>query len=186
MISPIPLPHTAGSSPASLRSALSLAPSFPALSRLDRCRGDRERAQVGTITGRNASLSQRENTGYRCFPCQVTSINLMVALDSTAGGFMKSCKQAFGIDTEAGDSAHKREWAKLNTVWKRAKIPCDTNVKRARGEFVSFLTADWTSLLRAFEQQRGKIQDNELPASTKPSRNAHTTARSKQRLQHSW
>ena len=29
---------------------------------------------------------------------------------------------------------------------------------------MSFLTADWTSLLREFKQQRGKIQDNELPA----------------------
>ena len=28
----------------------------------------------------------------------------------------------------------------------------------------SFLTADWTSLLREFKHQRGKIQDNELPA----------------------
>ena len=34
---------------------------------------------------------------------EVTSVNLMVALDSTEEGFMKTCKQAFGIDTEAGD-----------------------------------------------------------------------------------
>ena len=34
---------------------------------------------------------------------EITSINLMVALDSTEEGFMKTCKQAFGIDTEAGD-----------------------------------------------------------------------------------
>ena len=40
---------------------------------------------------------------------EVTSVNLMVALDSTEEGFMKTCKQAFGIDTETGDFAHKRE-----------------------------------------------------------------------------
>ena len=37
-------------------------------------------------------------------------------------------------------------------------------MKRAHGEPVSFLTADWVSLLREFKQQRGKIQDSELPA----------------------
>ena len=100
---------------------------------------------------------------------EITSVNLMVALDSTEEGFMKTCKQAFGIDTEAGDFAHKREWAKLNMVWKQARITCDTKdrvdaVKRAHGEPVSFLTADWVSLLREFKQQRGKIQDSELPA----------------------
>ena len=39
---------------------------------------------------------------------QITSINLMVRLDSTEDGFMKTCKQAFGIDTELPDFAHKR------------------------------------------------------------------------------
>ena len=48
-------------------------------------------------------------------------INLMVRLDSTEDGFMKTCKQAFGIDTELPDFAHKREWAKLNMVWHQAK-----------------------------------------------------------------
>ena len=100
---------------------------------------------------------------------EITSVNLMVALDSTEEGFMKTCKQAFEIDTEAGDFAHKREWAKLNMVWKQARITCDTKdrvdaVKRAHGEPVSFLTADWVSLLREFKKQRGKIQDSELPA----------------------
>ena len=99
---------------------------------------------------------------------EITSTNLMVALDSTEQGFMATCKQAFGIDTKSEDFAHKREWAKLNMVWKQARITCDTKdrvdaVKRAHGEPVSFLTADWTSLLRE-KQQRGKIQDNELPA----------------------
>ena len=97
---------------------------------------------------------------------QITSINLMVRLDSTEECFMK---QVFGIDTESNDFAHKREWAKLNMVWQQAKLSCDTTervdaVKRAHGEPVAFLTADWTSLLREFKQQRGKIQDNELPA----------------------
>ena len=100
---------------------------------------------------------------------EITSINLMVALDSTEEGFMATSKQAFGIDTKSEDFAHKRERAKLNMVWKQARITCDTKdsadaVKRAHGEPVSFLTADWTSLLREFKQQRGKIQDNELPA----------------------
>ena len=100
---------------------------------------------------------------------EITSTNLMVALDSTEEGFMATCKQAFGIDTKSEEFAHKREWAKLNMVWKQTRITCDTKdrvdaVKRAHGEPVSFLTADWTSLLREFKQQRGKIQDNELPA----------------------
>ena len=92
---------------------------------------------------------------------EVTSVNLMVALDSTEEGFMKTCKQAFGIDTETGDFAHKREWAKLHMVRKQARITCDTKdrvdaVKRAHGELVSLLTADWVSLLREFKKQRGK------------------------------
>ena len=31
---------------------------------------------------------------------EVTSVSLMVALDSTEEGFMKTCKQAFGIEGE--------------------------------------------------------------------------------------
>ena len=100
---------------------------------------------------------------------EVTSVNLMVALDSTEGRLKKTCKQAFGIDTETGDFAHKREWAKLHMVWKQARITCDSKarvdaVKRAHGERVSFLATDWVSSLREFKSQRGKIQDNELPA----------------------
>ena len=34
---------------------------------------------------------------------EATSVNLMVALDSTEEGFMKTCTQAFGIDTETGE-----------------------------------------------------------------------------------
>ena len=100
---------------------------------------------------------------------EISCIDLMVALDSTEEGFMKPCKQAFGTDTETDDFAHKREWAKLNMVWKPARITCDTKdrvdaVKKDHGEPVCLLTADWTSLLCEFELQRGKIQDNELPA----------------------
>ena len=100
---------------------------------------------------------------------EITSVNLMVALDSTEEGFTKTCNQAFGIVTETRDFAHKREWTKLHMVWKQARITCDTKdrvdaVKRAHGEPVSFLTADWVSFLREFKKQRGKIQDNELPA----------------------
>ena len=54
-------------------------------------------------------------------------------------------------------------------VWKQARSTCDTKdrvdaVKRAHGELVSYLTADWVSILREFKNQRGKIQDNDLPA----------------------
>ena len=58
----------------------------------------------------------------------ITSINLMVALDSTEEGFMKTCTQVFGIDKETDDIAHKRAWAKLHMVWKQAKITCDTEL----------------------------------------------------------
>ena len=52
---------------------------------------------------------------------EVTSVNLMVALDQTEEAFMKTCKQALGIDTETGDFAHKREWAKLQMVWEASE-----------------------------------------------------------------
>ena len=35
-------------------------------------------------------------------------VNVMVAFDSTEEGFVKTCKQAFGIDTETYDFAHER------------------------------------------------------------------------------
>ena len=41
-----------------------------------------------------------------------TSINLMVALDSTEEGVMATCKQAFGIDTKSEEFAHKRGMGK--------------------------------------------------------------------------
>ena len=54
-------------------------------------------------------------------------------------------------------------------VWHQAKLSCDTKermnaVQRAHGEPVALLTADWTSLLCEFKHQRGRIQDNQLPA----------------------
>ena len=46
---------------------------------------------------------------------EITSINLMVALDSTEEGFMATCKQAFGIDTKSEDFAHK--WNGQSSTW---------------------------------------------------------------------
>ena len=54
-------------------------------------------------------------------------------------------------------------------MWKQATVTCDTKsrvdaVKRAQAVPASFWTAGWTSFVREFKHQRGKIPDNELPA----------------------
>ena len=92
---------------------------------------------------------------------QIKTRALITALDSTEEGFKSTCKEAFGVDTEenGGGCPHKREWAKLNTAWAQAKITGEAierinATKRAIGEPVAFLSADWTSLIR----------DGELPA----------------------
>ena len=102
---------------------------------------------------------------------QIKTRALFTALDSTEEGFKSTCKEAFGVNTEekGGGFPHKREWAKLNTAWAQAKITGEAiervnATKRAHGEPVAFLTADWTSLIREFKVQRGKLEDEELPA----------------------
>ena len=112
-------------SPASLQFALSLAPSFPALFPLGRYVLHEEIANAPKLEPSPEGLLLSANVKPKIIDAfrvqEVTSIDLMVALDSTEEGFMKTCKQAFGIDTEAGDFAHKREWAQLNMVWKHQR-----------------------------------------------------------------
>ena len=125
-----------------LCNSLSLASSLLRHARLGRyvlhqlqSRGERERAQVGASIGRTASVSQRETADHLRFPGPGNH------------------EHQFGIDTKSEDFAHKKDMGKAQHVWKQARITCDTKdrvdaVKRAYGEPVSFLTVDWTSLLR--------------------------------------
>ena len=101
---------------------------------------------------------------------QIKTLALFTALDSTEGGFMSMCKEAFGVNT---DFLHKREWAKLHTASSQAKVTWEaiervSATKRAHGEPVAFLTTDWTSLTREFKVQRGKLEDEELLGRLRP------------------
>ena len=89
----------------------------------------------------------------------------------SAAGFRSTCKEAFVVNTEAGGRGftHKGERAKRTTAWLQATINGEPTqqvnaTKRAHDEPVSFLTADWTSLVREFEVQRGKLEDEERPS----------------------
>ena len=66
--------------------------------------------------------------------------------------------------------SHKREFARVVTSWKTAKVMSETKlqtdaVARAHGVPVTLLPCDWTSLLTEYKNKHGKhIPDEKLPA----------------------
>ena len=74
----------------------------------------------------------------------------------------------FGLST--GGLSHKREFARVVTSWKTAKVMSETKlqtdaVARAHGVPVTLLPCDWTSLLTEYKNKHGKhIPDEKLPA----------------------
>ena len=77
------------------------------------------------------------------------------------------------FDSEAalkGGLPHKREFARVVTSWKTAKVMSETKlqtdaVARAHGVPVTLLPCDWTSILTEFKNKFGKhFPDDKLPA----------------------
>ena len=75
-----------------------------------------------------------------------------------------------GTDLVSGGLAHKREFARVVTACKRAKVMSETKlqtdaVARAHGVPVTLLPADWTAVLTEFKNNHGThIPDDRLPA----------------------
>ena len=74
-----------------------------------------------------------------------------------------------GFDLATG-GLHKREFARIVTAWKTAKVMAETKlqtdaVARAHGVPVTLLPCDWTSIMTEFKNKFGNhISDDRLPA----------------------
>ena len=83
---------------------------------------------------------------------------------------LKEGASDLGFDLTTGGLPHKREFARVVTSWKTAKVMSETKlqtdaVARAHGVPVTLLPCDWTSLLTEFKNKFGKhIPDDKLPA----------------------
>ena len=75
-----------------------------------------------------------------------------------------------GFDLATGGLPHKREFARIVTAWKTAKVMAETKlqtdaVARAHGVPVTLLPCDWTSIMTEFKNKFGNhISDDRLPA----------------------
>ena len=83
---------------------------------------------------------------------------------------LKDGASDLGFDLSTGGLSHKREFARVVTSWKTAKVMSETKlqtdaVARAHGVPVTLLPCDWTSLLTEYKNKHGKhIPDEKLPA----------------------
>ena len=83
---------------------------------------------------------------------------------------LKEGASDLGFDLTSGGLLHKREFARVVTSWKTAKVMSETTlqtdaVARAHGVPVTLLPCDWTSLLTEFKNKFGRhIPDDKLPA----------------------
>ena len=83
---------------------------------------------------------------------------------------LKDGASDLGFDLSTGGLPHKREFARVVTSWKTAKVMSETKlqtdaVARAHGVPVTLLPCDWTSILTEFKNKFGKhIPDDKLPA----------------------
>ena len=83
---------------------------------------------------------------------------------------LKDGASDLGFDLSAGGLPHKREFARVVTSWKTAKIMAETKlqtdaVAKAHGLPVTLLPCDWTSILSEFKNKFGsQIPDDRLPA----------------------
>ena len=75
-----------------------------------------------------------------------------------------------GFDLSTGGLPHKREFARIVTAWKTAKVMAETKlqtdaVAKAHGVPVTLLPCDWTSIMTEFKNKFGNhISDDRLPA----------------------
>ena len=102
-------------------------------------------------------------------------VNAITDLDTFVNMFdseaaLKEGASDLGFDQTTGGLPHKREFARVVTSWKTAKVMSETKlqtyaVARAHGVPVTLLPCDWTSLLTEFKNKFGKhIPDDKLPA----------------------
>ena len=83
---------------------------------------------------------------------------------------LKEGASDLGFDLSTGGLPHKREFARVVTSWKTAKVMSETKLQtdaapKAHGVPVTLLPCDWTSLLTEFKNKVGKhIPDDKLPA----------------------
>ena len=74
------------------------------------------------------------------------------------------------FDLATGGLPHKREFARIVTAWKTAKVMAETKlqtdaVARAHGVPVTLLPCDWTSIMTEYKNKFGHhISDDRLPA----------------------
>ena len=82
---------------------------------------------------------------------------------------LKEGASDLGFDLTSGGLPHKREFARVVTSWKTAKVMSETKlqtdaVARAHGVPVTLLPCDWTSLVTEFKNMHGThIPDDKLP-----------------------
>ena len=84
---------------------------------------------------------------------------------------LKEGASDLGFDLTSGGLPHKREFARVVTSWKTAKVMSETKlqtdaVARAHGVPVTLLPCDWTSLDHGVQEQawQAHILDDKLPA----------------------
>ena len=105
----------------------------------------------------------------------VLRINFITDRDTFVNMFdseaaLKDGASDLGFDLSTGGLSHKREFARVVTSWKTAKVMSETKlqtdaVARAHGVPVTLLPCDWTSLLTEYKNKHGKhIPDEKLPA----------------------
>ena len=139
---------TASASAAQVSAAPQLEPAFEHLLR----NSSVHESVIGTL--RVNSITDRD-----------TFVNMF---DSEAA--LKEGASDLGFDLSTGGLAHKREFARVVTSWKTAKVMSETKlqtdaVARAHGVPVTLLPCDWTSILTEFKNKFGKhIPDDKLPA----------------------
>ena len=73
---------------------------------------------------------------------------------------LKEGASDLGFDLSTGGLPRKREFARVVSAWKTAKV-----MARAHGVPVTLLPCDWTSILTEFKKKYGAhISDDRLPA----------------------
>ena len=83
---------------------------------------------------------------------------------------LKEGASDLGFDLSTGGSPHKREFARVVSAWKTAKVMAESKlqtdaVARAHGVPVTLLSFDWTSILTKFKKKyEAHISDDRLPA----------------------
>ena len=165
-------PSIYGSSPRTLQTSLALPPIMAASSSTIAIAAD----QLATAPQLEPAFEHllRNSTVHESV-IEVLRINSITDRDTFLNMFdseaaLKDGASDLGFDLSTGGLPHKREFARVVTSWKTAKVMSETKlqtdaVARAHGVPVTLLPCDWTSTLTEFKNKFGKhIPDDKLPA----------------------